>query len=197
MEEQEHLNKVGQAPAVQEENSINFRKLFKDIWKYKWRYVLVMILTFVVAAFFSISIPNYYKCTVKLSPEMASSRSNTSMMALAQSFGVTLPTTGGASGMGTEALFPTLYPEVVKSTDFRASLFNIPVTLESKRKNVPPRTMTYFDYLDKEQKKPWWGKMIAAPFNLLGKMLSKKEVDTIGSDSINLFRLDKKRIHYN
>lgn len=191
---EEHLNNNEQAPVAQEENSINFRKLFKDIWKYKWRYVLVMFLTFVVVAFFSLSIPNYYKCTVKLSPEMSSSRSNNSMIALAQSFGVNLPSTGGAGGMGTEALFPTLYPEVVKSTDFQASLFNIPVTLESKRKNVPPRTMTYFEYLDKEQKQPWWGKVISAPFTFLGKMLSKKaEVDTIGSDSINLFRLTKKQ----
>lgn len=189
---EEHLNNVGQAPAAQEESSIDFRKIFKDMRKHKMKYMIVMVITFVVVAILSLAMPNYYKCTVKLSPEMSSSRSSSSMMALAQNFGVTLPG-GGAGGMGTEALFPTLYPEVVNSTDFRVSLFQIPVTLESKRKNVPPRMMTYFEYLDKEQKSPWWGKVISAPFIFLGKMLSKKEVDTLGSDSINPFRLTKKQ----
>lgn len=170
----------------QEESSIDFRKLFKDILKYKWRYVIVMAITFVVVAIFSLALPNYYTCTVKLSPEMSSSKTSSSLAAMASNFGVTLP----SNGSGTEALFPTLYPDLVNSVDFKTSLFPIPVTIEAKKKGEVNRTMSYYDYLKDEQKKVWWKEAIAAPFKLLGKLLSKKD-EGEEKTTIDPFRLTK------
>ncbi len=138
----------------QEESSIDFRKLFKDLLKHKWLYVIVMVVTFVVAAIFSLAVPNYYNCTVLLSPEMSSSKSTNSLAAMASSFGLKLPASGG---VGTEALFPTIYPELVNSVDFKISLFPVPVTIEGKKKGEPSRTMSYYQYMKDEQKAPWWG----------------------------------------
>ena len=171
----------------QEQSSIDYRKIFKDLLKHKRLYILVMVITFVVVAFLSLGLPNYYKCTVKLSPEMSGSRSNVGLAAMASSFGVNL----ASGGMGTEALFPTLYPELVNSIDFKVSLFPVPVTIESKKKNVASRTMTYYDYLKDEQKSPWWSGL--SPFKLLGKLLAPKvEEDT--TNTIDPFRLTKKQV---
>ena len=151
----------------QEKSSIDFRKLFKDILKHKWLYVIVMAITFVVVAIFSLALPNYYTCTVKLSPEMSGSKSSGGLAAMASSFGVTLPTNT------TEALYPTLYPELVNSVDFKTSLFPIPVTIEAKKEGEVNRTMPYYDYLKNEQKTAWWKKVLAAPRKLLGNLRSK------------------------
>lgn len=166
----------------QEESSIDFRKLFKDILKHKWLYIIVMAVTFVVVAIFSLALPNYYTCTVKLAPELSGSKSTGGLAAMASTFGVTLPTNA------TEALYPTLYPELVNSVDFKTSLFHIPVTVEGKKKGDAARTMFYYDYLKDEQKKVWWKEVLAAPGKLLSKLRSKGDEDT-KSAKIDPFRL--------
>jgi uncharacterized protein involved in exopolysaccharide biosynthesis len=166
----------------QEESSIDFRKLFKDILKHKWLYIIVMVVTFVVVAIFSLALPNYYTCTVKLAPELSGSKSTGGLAAMASTFGVTLPTNA------TEALYPTLYPELVNSVDFKTSLFPIPVTIEGKKKGEANRTMPYYDYLKDEQKKVWWKEALHAPFKLLAKLRSKGEEDN-KSAKIDPFRL--------
>ncbi len=134
-----------------EESSIDFGKIFKDLLKHKRLYYKVLPVTFVVAAIFALSIPNYYSCTVKLSPELTSSRSASGLASLASSFGFNFGQNAG--GMGTEALFPTLYPELVNSTDFKTTLFHVPVTIEgNKEKGEKDRTMSYYHYLRDEQK---------------------------------------------
>lgn len=172
----------------QEESSIDFRKLFKDLLKHKWLYIIVMVVTFVVAAILSLSVPNYYNCTVLLSPEMSSSKSTNSLAAMASSFGLKLPASGG---VGTEALFPTIYPELVNSVDFKISLFPVPVTIEGKKKGEPSRTMSYYQYMKDEQKGPWWGEILAAPRKLLSKMRSKGEESDSDPNKLDPFRLTK------
>ena len=173
----------------QEKSSIDFRKLFQDILKYKWRYVIVMAITFVVVAFLSLCVPNYYKCTVMLSPEMTGSKSTNGIAAMASSFGINLPLSGG---VGTEALFPTVYPELINSIDFKISLFPVPVTIEGKKKGDSSRTMSYYDYLKNEQKSPWWSEVLAAPSKLMGKLRSKGE-ETKGDGTLDPFRLTKEQ----
>lgn len=169
-------------------NSINFSKIFQDIRKHKKLYYKVLSIVFVLVAVYSLSLPNYYRCTVKLSPELSSSRSTNSLLSLASSFGVNLGNATG--GMGTEALFPTLYPELINSTDFKASLFQVPVTIEGdKEKGEKDRTMPYCEYLAKEQKLPWWSKAIKGVFSLF----SSSEGNLNNIQNVNPFRLTKKQ----
>ena len=58
----------------QEESSIDFAQIFVAIKKRKRLYYKVLPITFVIAAFIALSIPNYYQCEVKLSPELSSRR---------------------------------------------------------------------------------------------------------------------------
>ena len=143
-----------------EENTIDYGKLWTDVLKHRRLYYKVLPITFVVAAFIMLSIPNYYNCEVKLSPEMSGSNASKSgLLSLASSFGVNLNNATG--GMGTEALFPTLYPDLMNSVDFKTSLFPVPVTIEGdKDEDEPDRTMSYYDYIENEQRLPWWSYII-------------------------------------
>ena len=147
-------------------NSIDFAKIFKTLWSHKRLYVKVLALTFVLAAIIAISIPNYYQCEVKLSPELSGSKSNNSLASIASSFGINL---GGAVGNATEALFPTLYPDLMNSVDFKTSLFTVPVTIEGdKDAGEKDRTMSYYDYLKNEQKVSWISAVLSSPSELIG-----------------------------
>ena len=174
----------------EEESSIDFGKIFQDLLKHKRLYYKVLPITFVVAAIFALSLPNYYNCTVKLSPEMTgTSSSKSGLLSLASSFGVNLGTASG--GMGTEALFPTLYPDLVNSTDFKTTLFHVPVTIEGdKEEGEKDRTMSYYTYLKDEQKSPWWSAAIGGTVKfIVGLFKEKKE----GEEKLDPFRLTREQ----
>ena len=170
---------------LEEESSIDFGKIFKDLLKHKKLYYKVLPVAFILAAIYAISLPNYYSCTVKLSPELSGgSGSKSGLASLASSFGVNL---GSALGNSTEALFPTLYPDLMNSVDFKTSLFHVPVTIEGdKSKGEQDRTMSYYDYMEKGQKLTWWSSA-KIWFDSLFK--DKKEEPT----KVNPFRLTEEQ----
>jgi len=160
---------------VEDESSIDFGKIFKDLLRHKRLYFIVLPVAFVLAAIYALSLPNFYSCTVKLSPEMSGSKASAgSLASLASSFGVNL----GTGGAGTEALFPTLYPDLMNSVDFKTSLFPVKVTREEDGKSF-----TYYDYLMNEQKTPWWTKIM----DVFG---SKEKPE---AQKVNPFRLTKEQ----
>ena len=170
--------------SVEEESSIDFGKIFKDLLKHKMLYAKVLPVAFVLAAIYALSLPNYYNCTVKLSPEMSGSKSTSGLAALASSFGVNL----GSGGAGTEALFPTLYPDLMNSVDFKTSLFTVPVTIEGdKEAGEADVTMSYYDYLARGQKSPWWSLAKKAVFSIFSSE-DEKEVA-----KVDPFRLTKEQ----
>ena len=178
----ETLNQLDSMEA--QESSIDFGKLFRDLLKHKKLYFKVLAWTFIVACVYTLSLPNYYKCTVTLSPEMSGSKSTGGLASLASSFGVNLK---GAMSNNTEALFPTLYPELMNSTIFKTGLFAIPVTIEGdKEAGEPDRTMTYYEYLAKEQKTTWWGAAIKGLVSLF------KEEKPL-SEEVDPFRLTREQ----
>jgi hypothetical protein len=179
------MNEENKITVEREESSIDFRKILKDLLKHKKLYIVTIVITFVVVAVFSLALPNYYRCTVKLAPELSGSKSSGGLAAMASTFGVSLPTNAS------EALYPTLYPELVNSVDFKITLFPIPVTIEGKKEGEANRTMTYYDYLKDEQKKVWWKEVLNVPFKLLAKLFSKGE--STKSTKIDPFRLTSKQ----
>ncbi len=164
----------------EEQSSIDFVKIFQDLLRHKWLYFIVLPVAFVLAAIYALSLPNFYSCTVKLSPEMSGSKASAgSLASLASSFGIKL----GTGGAGTEALFPTLYPDLMNSVDFKTSLFPVKVTREEDGKSF-----TYYDYLMNEQKAPWWSNAMKAFFSLFSHQPSDIE-----HDKVDPFRLTKEQ----
>ena len=142
----------------EEESSVDYGQIFATLKKYKRLYMKVMLITFIGACVYTLGLRNYYTCEVLLSPEL-STTNRSSNMALLTQLGMNMRT----SMMATEALYPTVYPELMNSTDFKATLFNVPV-----HKKDSTRILSYYDYLAHEQKPSWWGAIISAPFRALG-----------------------------
>lgn len=179
----ETVNQLGHME--EPESSIDFGKLFHDLLKHKKLFFKVLAMTFIVACVYTLSLPNYYQCTVTLSPEMSGSKSTSGLASIASSFGVNL---SGAMGNSTEALFPTLYPDLMNSTVFKTGLFAIPVTIEGdKDAGEKDRTMSYYEYLAKEQKTTWWGAAIKGLFSLF------KEEKPEETEEVDPFRLTREQ----
>ena len=152
-------------------------QLWQDIKKHKKLYYKVLGITFIVSAIITLSIPDYYKCTVMLAPELSGGNKSTSGLAsLASSFGVNL----GSANSGMDAILPTFYPDLMNSVTFRASLFPIKIHREDEME-----TMSYYDYLKDGQKLSWWSAGLKAFFSLF------KQEET--ESSVNTFKLTKEQ----
>lgn len=165
------------------ETALGFEKLKQDMHKHKKQYFRVLGITFVLACIYLFSLHNVYRCEVMLAPELSRSGSSNSLISLANSFGMRIGT-GTSSG---EALFPTLYPDMVRSVDFKAKLFPIQV-----HKKDSTRMMTYYDYLLNEQKYPWWSQAISGTLQFLFSLVfTPKEVDNTRLDPFQLTKEQK------
>lgn len=150
--------------------SIDFGKIYRDLLKHKRLYYIVLPIAFALSAIYMLSIPNFYTCTVKLSPELSNrSASSSSLASLASRFGVKL---GSGMGSSSEALFPTLYPELMSSVDFKADIFKVKVRPENSEQDY-----TYYEYKKDIEKKPWWKNSLKSLLALLKSNDSK--ADTI------------------
>ena len=158
-------------------------QLWQDIKKHRKLYYKVLGITFIVSAIIMLSIPNYYKCTVMLAPEIPGGNKGTSGLAsLASSFGFNLNNVSGA-----DAIMPNLYPDLMNSVAFRASLFPVKVQQEDG-----DTAMTYYDYLENYQRLPWWSLGMKAVGNGISFVINSvlgNEEET--SDKVNPFRLTK------
>lgn len=150
---------------------IDFGAIWQALKKHRKLYYKVLPIAFVVAMVIAKSIPPYYKCEVLLAPESSGgSGSLGGLASLASSFGVSL---GGGSSAGEDAITPSLYPDLMKSTDFKTSLF--PIKVHGKKDKT---FITYYDYLKNEWKEPWWE-------DFFGLMAPEKKKDTL----VNNFEL--------
>lgn len=164
---------------------------FKDIWqallKHKRLFIKVIAVTFVIACFLTLSVPNYYNAKVSLAPELSYGRSSSSSLsALASSFGVSI---GGASSSG-DAINPTLYPDMMNSVEFMTSLFPIKVH-EIDNDEV----MTYYDYLLDHQRYPWWNYVFGLKNVVIGavKSLFVEKTEEIDNTVVDPFKLTKEQ----
>ena len=149
---------------------IDFGAIGAAIKKYKKLYYKTLGFAFVIALIIGFSIPKTYNCQILLAPEAGGGSSSLGGLAsLASSFGVSI----GGGSQGGDAIKPDIYPDLMKSVDFKTSLFPIKV----KRKD-DKQTMTYYDYLKYEWREPWWKDL----FGLLSPELKK---DTL----VNTFEL--------
>ena len=158
---------------------VDYKAVVKAIWSYKRIYAIVLFSTAVLSSLLIICVPRYYTCSIKLAPEYDANVGN-SISSLASSVGFDI---GGTPS--TDAISPTLYPDLIGSRDFQISLFNIQV------KNLDGSINTsYYNYLRKNQKEAWWTKFMS----YIGTKIlpsSKEQRGTDKSVGFNSFRLTK------
>ena len=127
----------------------------------------------VIGVILAFATPKIYKSTVILAPEESGSSFSGSLSSLAAMVGMNMKI--GQTG---DALYPEIYPDLMGSTGFVVGMFPVTVT-----KNKTGETYTYFDYLDKHQKKAFyeypqdWIKQVKDLFTTEEKVPADHEVD--------------------
>lgn len=145
----------------------------------KKQILLLGILTTILAIVVAFSIPRIYKARVVLAPETSKGNMASSISSLASMIGLY-----GNNNMTGDAIYPEIYPEIFKSTEFITELFGIRFhTSDSKE------IITLYDYINNGQKAPWW----SFPSKLINSLLPKDEAETQDSTVIDPFHLTKKQ----
>jgi hypothetical protein len=170
-------------PSTSQGQKTDLSRVWTAMKKHKKLYYITLPVAFVAACLITLGIPNYYRCEVTLAPESGSGGSMGSLASLASSFGVNL---GGGGSSNGDAITPMLYPDLMKSTEFLTSLYDIKV-----QKDEDDRVMTYYDYLDNETKSPWWTEAKKAIFGLI--IPKKEEPKKVEKEKVNPFRLTQKQ----
>ena len=140
----EEMNyQYGNAP---QGNYVEVKVLFKTIWERRKVLYWVLPITLVLSSALILCVPKYYACDVVLAPEQSSANASGSLQALASSFGLNMQNMSNV-----DALYPTIYPDVVESPDFMVRLFHVPVrTAENDFEG------TYYQYMLKKHKRVFW-----------------------------------------
>ncbi len=150
-----------------EEKGIDLLELASTLWKQRRKLIVWSICGALVGLVIAFSIPKEYTTSVKLAPEITDSKSSAGGLgALASMAGLSTGATSGA-----DAVYPTLYPDVVSSVPFSTSLFDVEVTTKKDG-----RKMTVSQFLEEETKSPWWSAVLSFPFKIIGILKSEEEV---------------------
>lgn len=162
----------------EEEKPIDWMAWLAKLWDNRKIYYITLPIAFLVACIYMLAQPNYYNVTVKLAPELKSgSSASGSLGSLMSSFGLG----GGASSGGSDAIAPTLYPDLMNSKAFLVSLFDIPV--ENKEQTLKT---TYFQYLSEHQKAPWWSMAMKSFWDLFPKKEIEEDDKPVNASNLTL-----------
>ena len=158
---------------------IDLRVIFNKIWSRRKLFYKVLPVVLILSCIYIFSIPRYYTSDTKLAPELGNSMSGGTLGSIASSFGIDL-----GEMQTSDAITPLLYPDLMEDNKFVAELFNIKVVAEDGEINT-----TYYDYLDKKQKKAWW----SYPISWIKNLFKSKDTKKGGKGEFNPYYLTRKQ----
>lgn len=161
----------------QEYTTVDWRKVFKEIWKRKKIYAIVLPNVFVLACIYILSIPRTYDTDTSMAPEVESPSASGSLSDIASSFGLDISDMQSA-----DAITPLLYPNLMDDNGFVSKTFNIFVTTQDGTVKT-----SYYDYLKNHQKHSWMENVKGSIGNLF-----KKEKKEEPKGKFNPYRPSKK-----
>lgn len=152
-------------PNANEEDTIDLLEIAANLWANRKKLIIWSVCGAVLGLIVAFSIPREYSTSVTLAPEANDNKSAAGGLgALASMAGLS---TGSS---GSDAVYPMLYPDVVKSVPFVTGLFDVEVQTKEDGKKI-----TVEQYLEDDIRSPWWSVITGAPFKLLGLLTSKDE----------------------
>ena len=160
---------------------IDLRVVFKKIYERRSLFYKVLPIVFVLSCAYILCLPRYYQSSLSLAPEVGgTSGLGGTLGSLASSFGLDL-----GSMETTDAINPMLYPDLMEDNGFVVGLFDIKV--KSQDGEI---ACSYYDYLSKHQKRPFWQYAIA----WVKKLLPKDEEHVINKgNKLNPYVLSKRQ----
>ena len=156
---------------------IDLVQMLKDLYSRKKLFFTVWGITFVLSSLFILCFPRYYTTTTRLAPEMGSMDGGGALSNLASSFGFNL-----GEIQSSDAIYPTLYPDLMEDNAFVTQMFNVRVrTLDGTIDT------DYYTYLRKHQKSTWWAKGM----NWVKNLFKSKDSKGNGEQEFNPYQLSK------
>lgn len=160
-------------------NDITLAKFFTGI-RLSWKtYLLVFFISAIISSLIILPIPRYYQCNISLAPEMDSNDGLGKAGSIASSFGINI-----GAGMSSNALQPSIYPDLMKSNVFIVKL--LPINIKTKDDKIHT---TFYDYLSHYYKKSIYTKIVKGVTSIF-----RNDTDTINvRNAVNPFRLTKEQ----
>lgn len=167
----------------QNKDIIDLTEIYQQLKKKKKVFFIVLPIVFALSCLWIFPEPRFYKCDVTLAPEMTGEDLGGGLASVASQFGVNV------GGGGTDAIYPTLYPDVMNSNEFIINLLKIKIkTLDGSI------STDYYTYMTKHQKKNWLKQPFKKIMGGIASVFIKK--DTLQSKSkgtaMNAFQMSKK-----
>lgn len=190
-DDQETAKQAGQktgkaASKANEEDTIDLREIGSRLWRKKWWFATLLPVAAVLSAMVIVDVPRTYTTSTTMAPEVENPvASGGALSSIAASFGFDM-----SSVQSTDAISPTLYPDLMEDNGFVANLFDIRVATADKQVDT-----TYYAYMRYHQKQSWLaqqGDTIAKKFK---KLFPKQDTDFKGNTSkteFNPYFLSKK-----
>lgn len=165
-----------------DEEVIDLSKYWKRI-KSHWRTVVLWAAAaFVLGCAVALCTPRRYTVSTVLAPELSAYATNR-LASLSSLIGMS------ATNLGTtDAVYPMVYPEILKDTEFLVELFDVPVSFSEKGEQVDA---TLYEYLTEHRK----FSILALPGMAIGavKGLFVKEKEADDSSEVDSYRLTGKQ----
>ena len=156
--------------------------VFSIIWARRRKYLIPVGTTLIAFYLLMCCVPRYYSVKVMLAPEYETPSVGGGLSSLASMANINLGSLGGSN----DAITPTIYPDLMKSTDFIVPLFDVKVTTSDGKFSGP-----YSTYLKEGCKAPWWDMAMM----YVGSLISSKDEEggTDKAQHIDPFHLTKKQ----
>lgn len=165
--------------ANKNKNTIDLAEIVKTLYRKKKTFFILWPIVAVLSCIWVFPQPRYYDCSVSLAPESADENIAGGLSSLASNFGVSL------GSNGSDAIYPTLYPELMESNRFVADLMNIKVTTEDGSVSTD-----YYTYLAKHQKINWLTQPFKKALSSIKKVFSaKKKTEPVKCEKLDPFKL--------
>ncbi|MDE6378564.1 MAG: chain-length determining protein, partial [Duncaniella sp.] len=160
-----------------DEAEIDLLELAGRLWDNRRKIMCWCGIGAVLGLIVAFSIPKEYTTTVTLAPEVTDRKAGGSLGALASMAGIS------AGSNSSDALNPTLYPDMVSSVPFVTSLFNVRVPLAEE----DSATMTVSEYIKEDVRAPWWSAILGLPGKIIGFFKSTEDIPA--GHTLDPFRL--------
>ena len=169
--------------------------LLSKLWDAKMFLFKTSMAGLLIGILIVISIPKEYETSIYTVPESTSGKIDTDE-------GFSSEVSIGGKKIQ-DAIIPSLYPEVVSSTPFLLSLFDIPITLSN---NKELGTLTLSEYMSTHQRSPWWNTIRVGILQIISfpiTIFSEKETNDTSNlqptshqhgETIDVFHLSKREI---
>lgn len=126
-------------------SKIDLALIFRLAWADRLMLVLYCLIAIIIGILYAFSIPRTYKSHIMLAPEETENGLNNNISSLASMVGLDI----GISS--TDAIYPEIYPDMMHSTKFLVSMFDIRVKSKDGKINT-----TLSDYIENYQKSSWF-----------------------------------------